>query len=67
MTLADLINEYVEYKRSLGMLFRSPAVRLRAFLGEVGDVNLDLITPQQVRRHLDGKRGPVTSFWFAKY
>ncbi len=67
MTLADLINEYVEYKRSLGMLFRSPAVRLRAFLGEVGDVNLNLITPQQVRRHLDGKPGPVTSFWFAKY
>lgn len=67
MTLADLIKEYVEFKRSLGMSYRSPAVRLRAFLSSVGDVNLNRITPEQVRRYLDGKPGPVTSFWFAKY
>lgn len=67
MTLGKLIDDYVDYKRSLGMSFRSAAVILRAFLAEVGDVKLGKITPQQVRRYLDGKPGPITSFWFAKY
>jgi len=67
VTLGELIDEYVDYKRSLGMYFRSPAVRLKAFLAAVGDVKLDAITPQQVRSHLDGTPGPITSFWFAKY
>ncbi len=67
MKLGALIDEYVDYKRSLGMSFRSPAVRLKAFLADVGDVELDTITPGQVRSYLDGTPGPITGFWFAKY
>lgn len=67
MTLGELINEYVTYKRSLGMSYRTPAVRLNAFLAEIGDVEPDAITPEQVLQHLNGKMGPTTSLWFSKY
>lgn len=67
MTLSELINKYVTYKQSLGMYFRTPATRLKAFLSEIGDIELDAITPEQVLRHLDGKMGPTTSLWLSKY
>lgn len=67
MKLGQLIDEYIAYKRSLGMVFKSPAVRLKALLAQVGDVPPDAITPQQVRRYLDGNTGPVSSMWFSKY
>jgi integrase len=67
MKLAALIEQYVEYKRSLGMVFKSQAVRLKAFLAEIGDVELDHIAPKQVLMHLDGKVGPTTYHWFSKY
>ena len=67
MKLADVTQQYVEYKRSLGMAFKSQAVRLKAFLAEVGNVELAVITPDQVLRHLNGKVGPTTYLWFSKY
>ncbi len=67
MKLAGLTEQYVDYKRSLGMVYKSQAVRLNAFLVDVGDVELDSITPKQVLAHLDGEIGPTTYFWFAKY
>ena len=67
MKLGALVEQYVEHKRSLGMVFRSPAVRLKAFLAEIGDVKMNDITRNQVLKFLDGKLGPTTSFWFAKY
>lgn len=67
MKLAALIEQYIEYKRSLGMVFESQAVRLKAFLAELGDVELDNITPKQVLTHLDGKVGPTTFLWFSKH
>ena len=48
MKLALAIQEYVEHKRSLGMLFKSSTVRLKAFLKQLGDVELESITPEQV-------------------
>jgi len=51
------MQEYVEYKRSLGMVFRSDLYQIEAFLRRVGDVELDSITAEQVREYLDGKRG----------
>jgi site-specific recombinase XerD len=67
MKLALAIQEYVEHKRSLGMLFKSSTVRLKAFLKQLGDVELESITPEQVTVYLNGTPGPVTSFWFAKH
>jgi len=66
MKLAEAIDEYIGYKKSLGMLFKSPSVRLKAFLKEVGDVELASITPEHVLKHLDGRVGPTTWAWFAK-
>jgi integrase/recombinase XerD len=67
MKLADAIQEYIEHKRSLGMVFKSNSVRLKAFLHELGNVDLESITLEQVRTFLDGIPGPVTTFWFVKH
>ena len=67
MKLSQAIEAYIVHKRSLGMCFRSDATRLRAFVKNVGDSDIRRVRPQAVRRYLDGRGGPVTSFWFAKY
>jgi integrase len=67
MNLGALIEQYVEHKRSLGMIFKSPSVRLKAFLAEIGDAEMDTITPEQVLTYLDGKVGPTTYLWFSKH
>jgi hypothetical protein len=64
MKLARAIEEYVKHKRSLGMVFKSNVVRLKAFLNQVGNVEVESITPEQVRAYLDGRPGPVTRYWF---
>jgi integrase/recombinase XerD len=66
MTLSACINEYVRHRRSLGVQFHGEQVRLSAFAKSVGDVSLTDITPEAVRRYLDGK-GPVTQAWFARF
>ena len=67
MKLAELVRQYIEYKRSLGMVYASQAVRLRAFVAEIGDVELNHISPEQVLKHLNGNSGPATAFWFSKH
>ena len=67
MKLEAVIQEYVDYKRSLGMDFRTDATRLRAFLRQTGDVEIDSISAENVQAYLKGRGGPVTSFWFNKY
>jgi len=67
MKLGSAIQEYIDYKRSLGMDFRTDATRLRAFLRQTGDVELDSISAENVQAYLKGRGGPVTSFWFNKY
>jgi site-specific recombinase XerD len=66
MNLSKAVEGYIVHKRSLGMGFRSEAVRLHAFVKAVGNCDMRFIKPVQVRRYLDGT-GPVTSFWFSKY
>ena len=67
MKLGSAIQEYVDFKRSLGMDFRTDATRLRAFLRQTGDVEIDSISDENVQAYLKGRGGPVTSFWFNKY
>src|SRR5207249_9977373 len=67
MKLGSAIQEYTDYKRSLGMDFRTDATRLRAFLRQTGDVEIDSISDENVQAYLKGRGGPVTSFWFNKY
>ena len=66
MTLSACINEYVRHRRSLGVQFHGEQVQLAAFAKSVGDVSLTDITPEAVRRYLDGN-GPVTRAWFSRF
>lgn len=66
MKLSESVDQYLRHRRSLGACLRSEEVRLRAFIKAVGDVELKTISPEAVRRYLDGT-GPVTNFWFCKY
>lgn len=66
MRLSQVVESYVEHKRSLGMVFRVQAVILRAFAKALGDIALTKVSPGAVRKFLDGT-GPVTQFWFCKY
>jgi integrase/recombinase XerD len=66
MILSQAVEAYISHKRSLGMGFRGEAVRLRAFVQNIGDRDMRFVRPVQVLRFLEGT-GPVTTFWFAKY
>ncbi|MGB6026308.1 MAG: tyrosine-type recombinase/integrase [Candidatus Sulfotelmatobacter sp.] len=66
MRLSSVVENYIAHKRSLGMLFNSDAVRLRAYVKAVGDVDIRRIRPAAVRQFLYGV-GPVTAYWFSKY
>jgi len=66
MRLSSVVENYIAHKRSLGMLFNSDAVRLRAYVKAVGDVDIRRIGPAAVRQFLYGV-GPVTAYWFSKY
>lgn len=67
MKLAKAIREYVEYKRSLGMLFRTEELGLRAFHRLVGDIHIEKVSPKAVLTFLNGRKGPVTTFWSRKH
>ena len=66
MTLSELIERYVTFKRSLGLSFRAEAKVLRAFCRMMGDRDVGEITPRQVLDYLTGT-GPITSNWHAKF
>ena len=66
MILSQAVEQYILHKRSLGIGFRSEAVRLRAFVQAIGDCEMHLIEPTPVLRFLEGN-GPLTTFWFSKY
>jgi site-specific recombinase XerD len=64
--LSQAVEAYILHKRSLGMGFRSEAVRLRAFVQAIGDCDMRLVEHDSVQQFLDGA-DPITSFWFSKY
>jgi site-specific recombinase XerD len=66
MRLQKAVEEYIEHKRSLGMIFRSQAVILRAFAKAQGDIDIQEVSGHDTRKFLDGN-GPVTHSWFGKY
>jgi site-specific recombinase XerD len=66
MRLSQAVEAYIEYKRSLGMVFRSQAVILRGFVKSQGAIDIKKVPSAATRKFLDG-RGPVTHSWFGKY
>src|SRR5215469_12945736 len=60
------IAEFIDYKRSLGRRYASRAIILRAFARVAGGSDIRKVTPDIVRKFIDG-RGPVTNAWFARF
>ena len=66
MKITDAVHEFILYKQSLGMTYKNRALKLTAFARLAGPVEIDSISPETVRRFLDGDR-PVTAEWFNKF
>jgi integrase/recombinase XerD len=67
MKTSIIVQEYVHYKKALGLVFRMDTYRLDAFLRHVGDVELDSVQPDQVRTFLEGRWKQVSPVWFDKF
>lgn len=67
MNLQKLIERYVAYRQSLGVLFRANACILRRFGRSVGShAMIGNVRPEQVNAFL-AERGPITRYWYAKF
>lgn len=66
MRLAQLSDEYVTFKQSMGMRFRTESRVLRAFCGAMGDIDITQVSPLSVESYLAGT-GPITTFWHRKF
>ena len=66
MRLRDVVEGYINYKRSLGMYFVSDAAVLRSFCRSIGDIPLEVVSPEPVRAFIAGT-GPVTTRWGLKF
>lgn len=66
MTLSEVVTQYVAYKQSMGMRFRTEAGTLRSFCRTMGDVARSEIEAHRVHAYIAGA-GPVTRFWRRKH
>jgi hypothetical protein len=65
MSLRDLVEAYIAYKRSLGMRFVSDAAVLRSFCRAMGDISAEAVKPEPVLAFIAGS-GPLTTRWGLK-
>jgi integrase len=65
MKLTVLVAEYVTYKQSLGMRFRTDATMLALFCRQLNDVQVESVTVDQVKDFLKGGL-PISSAWTRK-
>jgi site-specific recombinase XerD len=67
MNLHRLIEQYIEFRQSLGTPFETNAIALRAFGRVMGEkASITDVRPQHVEAFL-GETRPVTSTWHGKY
>jgi integrase/recombinase XerD len=66
MRLHDLVEDYIAYKRSLGMSFVSDAAVLRSFCRAMGDIAVEVVKPAPVLTFIAGT-GPLTTRWGLKF
>jgi integrase/recombinase XerD len=66
MRLRDLVEGYIDYKRSLGRRFVSDAAVLRSFCRTLGDIAVAEVRPELVLAFIAGS-GPVTTRWGLKF
>lgn len=55
MRLSSAISDYIAHQRSLGVQFLAGEKRLRSFLRDIGDIDLDRIDPDAVWAYLAGQ------------
>lgn len=66
MKLLQLVREYIVFKQSIGMDFRSGAKILKAWCRALGNIDITEVKPRPVLAFISGK-GPVTAFWHYKF
>lgn len=66
MKLNNVVVEYIEFKQSMGMRFRSESVMLKAFCKALSDIDITKVESESVATYLAGK-GPITLFWHRKF
>lgn len=66
MKLAKVINEYLTFKRSMGMKYKSESGILFSFHRYIGNVHISNITTEQIRIYLDSTKH-YSNFWKKKY
>lgn len=66
MKLSQVVGQYIDFKRSMGMRFKSQAVTLQSFCRALGPIDIQDVTQNSVLAFLEG-RGPVTTFWYQKF
>lgn len=66
MKLATLVTDYIAFKQSLGLNYRTDAYALKAFCRALGDIDLAEVTLADVDVFLAGG-GSVTSAWHKKF
>ena len=67
MKLAQLIAQYVAFRKNLGVSFENDARLLRSFSRTIGETaDLSGVQPDRVKAFLDGC-GPITRYWHRKH
>jgi integrase/recombinase XerD len=67
MKLAQVVEDYVDWKRSLGFRFRTAGNILKAFAREAGQIDVHDVSQQVVAGFLRGPRPPIRSSWHTKH
>jgi integrase/recombinase XerD len=67
MKLAQVVEDYVAWKRSLGFRFRTAAKIVKAFAREAGPIDIRDVGEHGVAGFLKGPRPPIRSSWHTKY
>jgi len=66
MNLREAVDQYVTYKRSMGMRFATETRTLKSFCRTMGTVSLAQVEASAVYEYIAGG-GAVTRFWHRKY
>lgn len=66
MKLIQLVTEYIGFKKSIGMRFRTDAGILKAWSWAMGDIDIREVAPSSVLAFIAGK-GSVTASWHLKF
>jgi site-specific recombinase XerD len=65
--LTQVVDDYVEWKRSLGFRFRSAAKILKAFARQAGPIDVHEASREMVEGFLRGPRPQIRSSWHTKH